>query len=44
LTVEYDHDPAGAADALLAVLRQPRASASLENDENNDEERPEEAA
>jgi hypothetical protein len=26
LIVEYDDDPAGAADALLAVLRQPRAA------------------
>ena len=26
LILEYDDDPAGAADALLAVLSQPRAS------------------
>ena len=31
--VEYDDDPAGAADALLAVLRQPRASVEPRNED-----------
>jgi hypothetical protein len=37
LTVEYDDDPTGAADALLAALKQPRASAGPENDEHDDD-------
>jgi hypothetical protein len=42
VTVDYDEDVAGAADALLAVLKQPRASADPENDENDGD--PDEAA
>ena len=45
LTVEYDDDPAGAAEALLAVLKQPRASTNPEPAEpESDEERTDEAA
>jgi hypothetical protein len=38
LILEYDDDPAGAADALLAVLKQPRASADPELDHEKDDE------
>jgi hypothetical protein len=33
ITVTYDDDPAGAADALLAVLSQPQASVEPRNDD-----------
>jgi hypothetical protein len=38
LIVEYDDDAAGAADALLAVLRHPRATTDPDPDENDDNE------
>jgi hypothetical protein len=33
LIVEYDDDPAGAADALLAMLSQPQAAIEPRDDE-----------